>query len=159
VAVAAGCGGGSASSQAQPSTSPTARGGPAESEAPKGASPLLREIYRQFPKPRPSTEAKGSAKAARAGERACAGKTPLQVREEFAAKAKLSAEQEKTVAQLPAFEKSSTKSADYVAGQVGALVYESTLSAKAASPGYQGCVYSLARGLERKLASSKGSGT
>ena len=100
---------------------------------------------------------KGSAAAIKAGERTCKGKTPLEVAEEFAGESKLSAEQSKMVAKLPEFEKTSSQSTDFVAGQLGALVYEATLSEPIATYGYQGCVYSLARRLERRLAPHKGS--
>jgi hypothetical protein len=161
VAVVVGCGGGgssSSSAQAQARKSPYVPGGSAEKEAPKGASPVLREIYRQFPRPKPDPETKGAAAAIEAGEKACQGKTPLQVKEEFSARAKLSSEQEKMVAQLPGFEKSSARNYSFAAGQIGALVYEASLPAATAAYGYRGCVYSLAQRLERKLAPSGGGG-
>ena len=54
-----------------------------EAEALEGASPLVRAIYRQFPPPRPNPKVKASAEALAAGEKACAGKTPIEVCEEF----------------------------------------------------------------------------
>ena len=60
-----------------------------------GSSPTLRVIYATFPPPKPDPEAKCSAEVIKAGERACQGKTPVQVKEEFYAAAdyKLSSEQ------------------------------------------------------------------
>ena len=127
----------------------------AEARAPKGASAALRAIYAQFPPPRPSPEAKRrSAAAIRAGERACAGKTPLQVKEALygAAKAKLTSEQAKMIARIGGYERHSASDQSFVSGQLGADVYAATLPAAVGRYGYQGCVYELAKGLERRLA-------
>ncbi len=89
---------------------------------------MLREIYRQFAPPQPNPEVKGSAQAIEAGERACKGKTPLQVKQRFIDGSDLLDEQ-------------------------AALVYESSLPEdELAGYGYQGCIYSLAKGLEKRLA-------
>jgi hypothetical protein len=124
----------------------------AEAEAPDGASPVLREIYRQFPPPQPDPAVKGSAEAIRAGERACRGKTPLEVKEEFIAESDLLESQEESVAELPELEASAAKNAAFVTGQLGALVYERTLPERLARYGYQGCVYSLSLVIKRNLA-------
>jgi hypothetical protein len=93
---------------------------------------------------------KGSAAAIKRGERTCKGKTPLQIREAFIEDSELSADQEKIVAELPKYEKNQGPS--FAAGQLGALVYQMSLPESDASYGYQGCVYQLARRLERELA-------
>jgi hypothetical protein len=124
----------------------------AEAEAPKGASPVLRQIYRQFPPPKPDPAVKQSAQAIRAGERACSGKTPLQVREEFIEESDLLEPQAEMVAELPKLEKSAARNGAFITGQLGALVYERTLDERIARYGYQGCVYSLARVIEDRLA-------
>jgi hypothetical protein len=126
----------------------------AEAKAPKGSSPTLRAIYATFPAPRPNPEAKRSAAAIKAGERACAGKTPVQVKEEFfaAAKRKLSAEQLKLIDRIATYENHSPTDASFTSGQLGADVYEASLPAAIGQYGYEGCVYSLARGLEGRLA-------
>jgi hypothetical protein len=156
----AGCGssssstaGGQGESTAATKPSPTAPGGKAESEAPKGASPVLRQIYRQFPKPAPNPTVKGSAAAIAAGERACKGKTPLEVKEAFyaAAKANLQPEQTKMIAELASFEKNAATDSSFVAGQLAAGVYQATLPEAVAQFGYQGCIYALALELKREL--------
>jgi hypothetical protein len=159
LALLAGCGGASSSTSTEAvAPSPTAPGGKAEREAPKGASPVLREIYRQFPKPKPQAGNPGSAKAIRAGERACKGKTPLEVKQSFYAAATENgslvpnSEEGKMIAELPKFEAQSAKSSSFVAGQLAADVYEATLPEAEAGAGYQGCVYALALRLKRELA-------
>jgi hypothetical protein len=152
-----GCGGddddGSADSAATTATSPHEKEEErAEAEAPKGASPVLRQIYRQFPPPKPDPAVKQSAKAIRAGERACRGKTPLEVREEFIEESDLLGPQAELVAELPKLERSAARNGAFVTGQLGALVYEKTLDERIARYGYQGCVYSLARVIEERLA-------
>jgi hypothetical protein len=164
--LAAGCGSTSSSStgtsQGKPARSATADpstpGGSAEREAPKGASPVLREIYRQFPKPRPNPAVKGSAGAIEAGEAACKGKTPRQAREAFYSEAteegtlEPNSEEGKMIARLPAYEKNAHEDPSFVAGQLAADTYQATLPEEIAQFGYQGCAYALARGLERELA-------
>jgi hypothetical protein len=149
--LASGCGGGGGSSRTY--TSPHQRVEErAEAEAPKGASPLLRRIYRTFPPPQPDPNVKGSGRAIKRGERACRGKSPLEVKERFIAESKLLPEQREIVGKLAHYE-STPATADFVPGQLAALVYEGTISAKSlAGYGYRGCIYSLARGLEHKLA-------
>ena len=118
---------------------------------PKGASPLLREIYRQFQPPEADPARKGSGAAIRAGVRACRGKTPLEVREEFIAGSDLSPDQAKAVAKLRSYERQPSPS--FVAGQLAALVYEKSLPENAvAGYGFQGCIYVLSNRLKRQLA-------
>jgi hypothetical protein len=123
-----------------------------EAEAPKGASPVLRQIYRQFPPPQPDPAVKGSAKAIEAGERACRDKTPLEVREEFIDESDLLESQAELVAKLPKLETSAATNGAFVTGQLGALVYERTLPERVARFGYQGCVYSLSLVIKDELA-------
>lgn len=162
----AGCGSGSSTSMSPTQRTPTTRAGAAaakraraqaraaEAKAPKGASPTLRAIYRQFRPPAPDPEARGSAAAIKAGERACAHKTPLEVKEELyaAARPHLSPEQAKMIGGIDHYERTAPHDQSFVAGQLAADVYEATLAAPVAQFGYQGCVYSLARGLEGRLA-------
>jgi hypothetical protein len=124
----------------------------AEAEAPKGASPVLRQIYRQFPKPKADPAVPRSAAVIRAGERACRGKTPLEVREEFIAESDLLEPQAEMVAELEKLERSAAQNGAFVTGQLGALVYERTLPEKVARYGYLGCVYALSQGIKRELA-------
>lgn len=126
----------------------------AEAKAPKGASPTLRALYVSFQKPKPNPQAKGSAAAIRAAERACAKKTPLEVKERFyaVAKRRLNSEQAKLIARIASFERHAATDVSFASGQLAADVYEATLPAAIGQYGYEGCIYSLARGLERQLA-------
>lgn len=165
--VLAGCGSNgtptAGSAQSPPPETPAARAAvrsaaaaakAAEAKAPKGASPTLRQIYRQFPAPKPDPEVKGSAAAIKAGKRACQDKTPTEVKEEFfpAAQPNLAPEQTKMIARVGSFEANAGKDASFVAGQLAADTYQATLPEAVAQAGYQGCIYSLARGLEHRLA-------
>jgi hypothetical protein len=159
LALLAGCGsGGDKTTSTQVEVPRTAPGGAAEREAPKGASPVLREIYRQFPKPQPEPGDRASARAIHAGEKACKGLTPMEVKRKFYAKATEegnlvpNSSEGKMIAELPKYAKQSAKSSAFVAGQLAADVYEATLPEAAAPAGYQGCVYSLARRLKHELA-------
>lgn len=126
----------------------------AEAKAPSGASPTLRSIYATFPRPEPNPKVKKSGRAIHAGIAACKGRTPTQVKAEFyaAAKPKLSAEQAKMIDRISSFEKHSRTDSSFTVGQLAADVYQATLPGGVGQYGYQGCVYSLAEGLERKLA-------
>jgi hypothetical protein len=158
--VAGGCGGSSdsdGSTAAETPPNPYAHGGSAERQAPKGASPVLREIYRQFPAPRADPAVKRSARAIEAGRRACAGKSPLEVKEEFYPAAIESGGLEEgspradTIAEIESYEKNSPDPS-FVAGQLAAGAYEATLPKAIARFGYQGCIYSLSLRLKRELA-------
>jgi hypothetical protein len=137
----------------------TAPGGEAEREAPKGASPLLREIYRQFPRPQASPAIKGSKAAVKAGIVACKGKSPLQAKEAFYAEAlengnlQAGSPQAKMIAKLPSFEGRADSA--FTAGQLAADTYQATLPEATAQFGYQGCIYSLAQRLKQELAAAK----
>jgi hypothetical protein len=148
VLVAGGCGGGDSSVTLEAASTNSRAEKP-----PRGASPVLQEIYRQFYPPKADPQVKGSGQAIEKGEKACKGKTPLEVREEFIGESDLLEDQEKMVEEMGKFEKRSSQDASFVAGQLAALVYEGTLPAdELAQFGYQGCVYSLAKVLERQLA-------
>jgi hypothetical protein len=149
---AAGCGSGGSESSTSPDvqlTKPTAA-----QRAPKGASPIEREIYRQFPPPKPDPNVPKSAAAIRAGEEACRGKTPLEVRQEFYSKASpnLLAAQKKMIAELGRWAKRSRPDEGFTAGQLAGDVYQATLPEELRRFGYQGCVYSLALRLKHELA-------
>ena len=58
------------------------------------------------------------------------------------------------VAELAKYEKQ-PPTISFVAGQIGAGVYQATLPVKKAAAGYQGCVYELALQLRRELAKNK----
>jgi hypothetical protein len=118
---------------------------------------MEREIYRQFPPPKPNSDAKGSARAIAAGERACRGRSPLEVKEEFFAEAsaRLNASQEKMINELGRYEKRSRTEPGFTAGQLAAGTYQATLPEAAAIYGYQGCVYALAKGLKHELAQGR----
>jgi hypothetical protein len=152
-ALLAGCGGGDdAATEAKPSR--TAIGGQAEKQAPKGAAPTLKAIYRQFPKPHHPVGVKGAAAAVQAGEEACRGLTPTQAKNRFYSKAAddLLPDQKKMVGELENLAGNAAGDASFVAGQLAALVYEKSLAEeKLARYGYQGCIYQLARGFEQKL--------
>jgi hypothetical protein len=161
--VAAGCGSDSTADktgdQGSGVPAPTARGGAAEREAPKGASPVLREIYRQFPKPQADPAVRASAAAIAAGRKACRGKTPLQVKEEFYPKAvekgalRADSPRGQMIAEVASIEARSGVDPSFAAGQLAAAAYEAAQPQATAHYGYRGCVYSLARELQRKLAS------
>ena len=123
-----------------------------EEPPPRGASPLLEDVYRQFQPPEADPQVRGSGKAIRKGIRVCRGKTPLQIREEFIAESDLTPDQAETVEELPRYE-ASPPTANFVAGQLGALVYEGTLPEdEVATYGFQGCIYGLSLKLKRELA-------
>ncbi len=130
-------------------------------QAPKGASPVLKEIYRQFPPPKPDPRVKASGKAIAAGKAACSGKTPIQVESHYypiaVGKGMLdpSSPQAKTIAEIGKYAKHASGDASFVAGQLAAGAYQATLPPRIAAYGYQGCVYALARELEQRLAPSK----
>jgi hypothetical protein len=131
----------------------------AAQRAPKGASPVEREIYRQFPPPKPDPGVPKSAKVIRAGEKACRGKTPLEVKEEFYAEAssKLLPAQKQTIAEIGRWAKRKTDEG-FTAGQLAADVYQATLPVAVNRFGYQGCIYSLALRLKHELARERKSG-
>jgi hypothetical protein len=148
--LAAGCGGGGSGGETQPTTVSEAQQLKALAEPPpKGASPVLKSIYREFQPPKPDPNVKASAKVIKVGEKKCKDKTPLEVREQFIGESELNEEQEEAVNELERYEKHPSPS--YPAGQLGALVYEKTLPEETAAYGFQGCVYSLSLRAKREL--------
>jgi hypothetical protein len=132
----------------------------AAQRAPKGASPIEREIYRQFPPPKPDPSVPKSEEVIRAGEEACRGRSPLEVKEEFYAEASsnLLPEQKQMIAEIGHWEKLSKRDEGFTAGQLAADVYQATLPEAVNRLGYQGCVYSLAQRLEHELARERKAG-
>jgi hypothetical protein len=112
-------------------------------------------IALQFPEPKPQATP-SAQKAIDAGRKACRGKTPVQVRDEFIAEAEaggsLNPGQKKMVANIAHYEKQAAGSSDFVAGQLAAGVYEATLPEQVRIFGYQGCVYELAQQLQKEIA-------
>jgi hypothetical protein len=148
----AGCGSGGSDSSTAPNVHlPRTT---AAQRAPQGASPIEREIYRQFPPPKPDPNVPKSAAAIRAGEKACRGKTPLQLKQEFYARAssKLLAGQKQMIAEIDRWAKRRKSDEGFTAGQLAADVYQATLPEELRRFGYQGCVYSLALRLKHELA-------
>lgn len=141
LALLSGCGGGG--EEQATTTPPRLIEGP---KPPDGASALVKELYRNFPPPKPDPEAHGSGQAIARGEAACKGKTPKQVIHRYAPEAKLSPEQRRALRQIESAEAHPT--GDFVAGQLAALAYEGTLGGGALEEyGYRGCVFVLARGV------------
>jgi hypothetical protein len=128
--------------------------------APKGASPVEREIYRQFPPPKPDPSVPRSAEVIRAGEEACRGKSPLEVKEEFyaVASSNLQPEQKQMIAEIAHWAKQSKRDEGFTAGQLAADVYQATLPEAVNRFGYQGCIYSLAQRLKQELAQERKAG-
>ena len=115
-------------------------------------APASKQLAQAFPVPKPGPASPpGAARAIEAGRDACRGKTPLQVREQFIGDAELGEEQGQMIDEIPKYEKQ-PPTINYVAGQLGAGVYQATLPPKQAAAGYQGCVYELALQLRKELA-------
>lgn len=118
---------------------------------------MVRELYREFPPPQVPKGVKGAAAAIRAGERACAGKTPTQVAEKYLPIAleqggiKEGTAQAKMIGETARYEKNIETEASFTSGQLAAGAYQATLPARLQKAGYQGCIYSLARDLEHRL--------
>ena len=91
------------------------------------------------------------------GKAACRGKTPAAVKKKFYAEAEeyLEPQQAEMIGQLAKFEAREKTDESFIAGQLAADVYAATLEAEEAPAGYQGCIYSLARSLEQRLAPKK----
>jgi hypothetical protein len=147
------CGDDSGSGQTAGAGSSTAQGATAPIDP---TAPMTEQLARTFPVPKPGPGSlPGAAAAIEAGRKACKGKTPLQVREEFIGAAQgLSEGQKAMIGELPKFE--NQVSSNFAAGQLAAGVYEATLPEKKMMAGYQGCVYELALQLRRELAKKQG---
>jgi hypothetical protein len=165
-----GCGGSDSSSSKPPISAAgrrselvgggrTGRKSPAN-PPPKGASLMVREMYRQFPPPEPDPRVSGAAAAIRAGERACAKKTPFEVEEEFYPVAvemgRVDPESQagKMMAGIRRLDLKGEVS--FTAGQLAADAYKATLRPSLAYSGFQGCIYAMATELERKLLAAEG---
>ncbi len=127
-------------------------------QPPKGASPVLKEIYRQFTPREPDPRVEGSARAIAAGRVACAGKTPVEVEREYfpiaVQKGTLdpSSDQARMIAEVEKYQSNAARDPSFSAGQLAAGAYQATLPARIAAFGYSGCIYQLARQLEKQLA-------
>jgi hypothetical protein len=143
------------------SGSPSGQAGAAAPKAPKGSSPVLQQIYRQFPPPQGNPQVKRSTSAIEAGKKACTGKTPVEVKEQYfpiaVKKGTLEAgsEQGKMIARIGTYARRVSTDASFAAGQLAADAYEATLPMSIGQYGYEGCVYALAHQLEHKLAPKK----
>jgi hypothetical protein len=127
-------------------------------QPPKGASPVLKEIYRQFTLRKPDPSIPGSAKSIADGREACAGKTPVEVERRYYPIAVESgtldpgSDQAKMIAEIDRYAKNVARDSSFTAGQLAAGAYQATLPPRIASFGYAGCAYALARQLEKQLA-------
>ena len=126
----------------------------AAQRAPKGASPIEREIYRQFPPPKPDPSVPKSATVIRAGEKACRGKSPLEVKEEFyvEASSQLLPAQKQMIAEIGHWAKQSKRDEGFTAGQLAADVYQAPCLKQSTGSGTRAASYSLAQGLKHELA-------
>ena len=146
------CGGDSSSGGSQAGESSTAQ----ESRPTLSPSaPITKQLAVTFPVPKVEAGSPpGTAEAIAAGRKACKGKTPVEVREEFIAEAEANLQdgQKEMVEEIGKFEKQASSSPNFAAGQLGAGVYEATLPEKQRIAGFRGCVYELAVQLRRELA-------
>jgi hypothetical protein len=122
-----------------------------------GGNSTVAALEAAFPAPKADPESPPGARGAiDAGRKACKGKTPQQVRDEFMAEADasglLNPGQRKMLANIAHYEKQAATTADFVAGQLAAGVYEDTLPEELRIAGYQGCVYELAQQLLKEIA-------
>ena len=157
-----GCGGGSDGSSSEAAArrhfettggGQTAKGTPAGNEAPPGSSPFTPAV----PTPRTESTREGAAAAIRAGEKACAGKSPTDVKQTHYPQAVESGSLDPespeagTIDEIGKYEARVTTEVSFTAGQLAAGAYERTLPDEVASSGYQGCVYALSKWLERMV--------
>jgi hypothetical protein len=132
---------------------------------PPGAPLIVRELYREFPPAHPDPKVKGSAAAIRTGERACAGKTPAEVKEKYLPIAlergglEAGSPETKMIEEIDRFAKHAKTEASFTAGQLAADAYQATLPRHLQMAGYQGCIYSLAKQLEQQLYPAGGKGS
>ncbi len=153
----AGCGGDSGTEGTDAGQASSGAGSkPAQKPLPADA-PIGKVLARSFPKPRPLPQSPPQAeKWIRAGERACKGKSPSQVIDEFmpAAEAQttFTKDQKQMIGEIAHYEKQASDSPDFAAGQLAAGVYERSLPEVQGRSGYQGCVYQLALQLRSELS-------
>jgi hypothetical protein len=130
-------------------------------QPPKGASPVLKEIYRQFTLRKPDPGIPGSAKSIADGRRACAGRTPVEVERRYYPVAvergtlDPGSDRAKMIAEIGRYAENVARDPSFTAGQLAAGAYQATLPPRIASFGYAGCAYALARRLEKQLASGE----
>jgi hypothetical protein len=139
----------------------TDRGSPAN-PPPKGASPFVRELYRQFPPPRANPDVKGAAAAVRAGARACANKAPVEVKEAYfpiaVERGRIDPDgpEGRTIEEIERFERNVTEEPSFAAGQLATAAYRETKPRRLANFYGRGCVYALAKALERRVSGPAG---
>lgn len=153
VTAAAGCGGsqnggsdggsGSTSTVELPDVAPGPLTGPAA-------------LQDQFPPPDVSELDPQATAAVRAGQQACLGKTPLEIRAEYLDDAvqnglDLTSPRGTMFKQPQNFRQPFRPGSSFASGQLAAGVYEETLPESSASYGFQGCVYELAREQARRM--------
>lgn len=125
---------------------------------------MVRELYREFPPPQVPKGVKGGAAAIKAGEDACAGKTPAQVAEKYLPIAlerggiEAGSPQAKMIGETARYQKEVKTETSFTAGQLAAGAYQATLPVRLQKAGYQGCIYALARDLEKELYPPTGEG-
>ncbi len=151
------CGGDGSGSEQSGTDASTAQPGKVAFQA----KPITKQLAIVFPKPKVEAGSPpGTAKAIEAGRRACRGKTPTEVRDEFLADAEaaggFSEGQKEMIGEIGKFEEQASHSPNFAAGQLAAGVYEATLPEEQMNAGFRGCIYELALQLRRELASQKG---
>ncbi len=140
------------SSQGEGFPAQTKHSGATEDSQSPAQARRIEGLRTQFPKPEPVAGIKGSGAAITSGRQTCQGKTPREVKEEFEDQSNLPPEQARVITrQLPRYEAEAPRDPSFVAGQLAATVYEMTLSKEVQSYGFQGCIYELARELEKRL--------
>ena len=164
--IGAGCGGGSDEGSSEAAArrhvettggGRTAKGSPAVNQAPPGSSPVRARNLPAVPTPRTGSTREGAAAAIRAGERACAGKSPTEVKETYYPQTVESGNldpespEAEAIEEVDEYEARVTTEVSFTAGQLAAGAYERTLPDEVASSGYQGCVYALSKWLERMV--------
>jgi hypothetical protein len=165
---AGGCGGGDSGDDGGPSPGAehkvetsgggrTHRGSPAN-PPPKGSTPFVRELYRQFPPPQANPKVRGAVAAVRSGERDCAGKTPTEVKETYfpvaveMGRLDPDSPEGRTIEEIGRFESNVTEEPSFPAGQLATASYRETKPRRLAAFYGRGCVYALAKALERRVS-------
>jgi hypothetical protein len=124
-----------------------------------GATPA--QVRKSFPAPQADPEVEGSAEAIAAGESACAGKMPAQIKTAFYDEAVEegtlvpSSPEGKMIARLGTLEKQAGGGASFATGQLAADTYAATLPEKTARYGFGGCAHALAAARAAELEASK----
>ena len=116
----------------------------------EGGGGAAEGVRKTFPKPQADPEVEGSAAAIAAGEAACEGKTPAQIKAAFYDQAieegtlEPMSPEGKMIARLGAVEKQAGGGTSFAAGQLAADVYAATLPEETATYGFRGCTHALA---------------